>query len=79
MKYPKIKVGGEGYIFDPQETTLKIACCDCGLVHYYAFEIIDNKIKLQVFSDKRATAQLRRHKYGKLQHCSKAKYEMVKK
>jgi len=59
---------GESQIIDTKGELLKLACCDCGLVHYVAVTIIDDSlVKLQFVQDKRATGQLRRHKWGNLQ------------
>jgi len=59
---------GDFQIIDTKGDLLKLACCDCGLVHYIGITIVDDSlVKLQFVSDKRATAQLRRHKYGSLQ------------
>ena len=59
---------GDFQIIDTKGDLLKLACCDCGLVHFIGITIIDDSlVKLQFASDKRATAQLRRHKYGSLQ------------
>ena len=76
---------------------LKLACCDCGLVHSHAFMIkgsshykkavkqnkIDflnmNEIGISIKREPRATAQLRRYKYGDLQNNLKEdKYKLVK-
>ncbi len=79
-KYPKIKTGEDGsYTFNPAETTIYMVCCDCGLVHFWAFEIIDGKIKLTVFVDEKETEELRKQNYGKLQHCKKSMWRLVKK
>ena len=76
---------------------LKLACCDCGLVHSHAFMIkesshykkavkqnkIDflnkNEIGISIKRESRATAQLRRHKYGDLQQNLKEdKYKLIR-
>ena len=62
-----------GYLVDTTEETLKLACCDCGLVHYVGITIKDGRnIMIGFKRDRRATAQLRRHRYGYLQQPIKA-------
>ena len=59
---------GDFQIIDTKGDLLKLACCDCALVHYIGITIIDDSlVKLQFVQDKKATAQLRRHKWGFLQ------------
>ncbi len=63
-KYKKLE-DGMGFDVNTEEETLKIACCDCGLVHYIGITIKDDKnIMIGFKRDRRATAQLRRHSYG---------------
>ena len=59
----------------------KFACCDCGLVHYLCILDEDkDKHGVAFKRDNRATAQLRRNKFGNLQNPSKNdKYKLVKK
>ena len=40
--------------------TLKMACCDCSLVHHIEFRIHDGEMQYRAFRDNRATGQLRR-------------------
>ena len=62
----------KGYIF-------RFACCDCGLVHDMAIADEKNKKHGLAFKrNKRATAQLRRLKYGYLQQEGSPKYRMIK-
>ena len=76
-KYQKYK-DGDSRIIDTKNETLKLACCDCGLVHYIGIAIIDgHSVKLQFVKDKQATAQLRRHDYGSLQRDKSRKYKLV--
>jgi len=66
-KYDKFE-DNTGIKVNTNEETLKIACCDCGLVHYIGITILDEKNVLVGFKrDKRATSQLRRCDYGNLQ------------
>lgn len=44
-------------------TTYKIACCDCGLVHQIKFALRKGKIMIAFFSDRRATSAVRRRKH----------------
>lgn len=62
MKY-KQQYDDDTLEFDPKGDIWKIACCDCGLVHEIALAVEDNgNIGVAIKSDKRATAQKRRHK-----------------
>jgi len=66
-KYPKMR-DYDSQVMDSKGDVLKLACCDCGLVHYVGVTIMDDSlVKLQFLQDKRATGQLRRHGYGRLQ------------
>ena len=66
MKYKKLE-DGMGFTFDSEEVTLKIACCDCGLVHYIGITVLEDKnVSVGFKRDRRATGQLRRHNYGNL-------------
>jgi len=78
-KYNKFE-DGEGRLVNTEEETLKIACCDCGLVHYQGITIKDDKHVITGWKrDERATAQLRRHNYGNLQQNRKQdKYRLSK-
>ena len=50
------------------DTTWKLACCDCGLVHDFQFhKVSDNEFDVASFRNNRSTGQLRRHKWGYLQ------------
>ena len=78
-KYPKY-YDGDCQIIDTKGEILKLACCDCGLAHYIGITVMDDSlVKLQFVKDKRATAQLRRHKYGFLQQDRAPKYNMKQK
>jgi len=37
-------------------------CCDCGLVHFYEFAVLDGRILRRAWRDKRMTASRRRSK-----------------
>lgn len=66
MKYEKL-ADGMGFTFNPDEVTLKIACCDCGLVHYMGITVLPNKdVSVGFKRDRRATGQLRRKNYSYL-------------
>lgn len=67
MKYPKLK-DGEAVRIDLDKDDIKFACCACGKVHHWQFHHIKGNIwDFAFFADRRATGQLRRHKYGSLQ------------
>lgn len=52
-------------VVDMDEPWIKVACCDCGLVHCWAFGLSerDGKLILEINIDRleRCTAQKRRH------------------
>ena len=78
-KYQRYK-NGDSQIINTKNETLKLACCDCGAVHYIGITILDGSlVKLQFVKDKWATAQLRRNNYGSLQYRQNEKYTLVKK
>jgi hypothetical protein len=64
-KYSKIKDYEPTY-FDWRDTTLRFACCDCGLVHDWVFRPNGAKSFVLLRRMNRSTAQLRRHGYGNL-------------
>lgn len=77
-KYHKYK-DGDSQIINAENETLKLACCDCGLVHYIGITVVGNSlVKLQFVKDRRATAQLRRNNYGLLQYRQDKKYKLSK-
>ncbi len=90
-KYTKLN-NNEGQLINSNKECLRLACCDCGMVHTYVFIMKGNKheklagVSLKknevipvIRSEPRATAQLRRHKYGYLQKPTKKdKYKIVK-
>lgn len=73
MKYPKqpnIK---------PTIGLVKLACCDCGLVHTMGFTVDGEGIlRLDYERDNRATAQLRRSKFPYLKEPKKGdKWQLI--
>lgn len=78
-KYKQIQ-SGEGQKFD-DETTVFLACCDCGLVHAFQFHKKSNKEwDMVIFRMNRRTASLRRYEYGSLQNSKNTgKYMMIRK
>lgn len=79
MKYSRDS-GEKPFKICPEEQVLHFACCDCGLVHEWVYEIKgDKQIVMTARRLNRATAQLRRHKFGYLQRPVKSdKYELRK-
>lgn len=76
MKYIQ-RQDNEEIELKPKEI-FRSACCDCGLVHDMAVAAEDNgNIGLAFRRDNRATAQLRRHRFGNLQKKDALKYKMV--
>ena len=45
---------------------IDLACCDCGLVHEFDFEIVKGKIQFKILRNDRSTSQIRRHNNIKL-------------
>lgn len=57
--YPHVEAGQPVEI--KQGHYLKIACCDCSLVHHFEFEVKrGGTVVLRTWRDNRATGQLRR-------------------
>ena len=70
---------GDFQIIDTKGEILKLACCDCGLVHFIGITIVDDSlVKVQFVQDKQASVQLRRHNYGFLQQREKDGYRMIR-
>lgn len=68
MKYPEV-IDGEGVELKPRGRKgrawqiLRLACCDCGLIHSLAFAIEDNgNLGIAVRLEKRRTSAHRRSK-----------------
>lgn len=77
-KYGKIE-DYEEVVFNPSTDILRFACCDCALVHDMRIIIESNDKAMVVFrSHHRATAQLRRYKWGNLQKDGKAQYRLIR-
>lgn len=70
----------EEFLVNYKGEILAIACCDCGLVHQYAFHVYrGGKLGMAAKRENRATAQLRRYDYGYLQQGRKKnKYALVR-
>ena len=77
-KYLKLK-DYEGMPYE-DDTIVRMACCDCGVVHDTILVEEEGEPPVLVFKrNRRATAQLRRHKYGNLQWGrADLRYKMVK-
>lgn len=67
MTYPEV-IDGEAFELKPRGRkgrawqVLRLACCDCGLIHSVAFAIEDNgNLGIAVRMEKRATAAHRRN------------------
>jgi len=68
MRYVKRKDYEEFLVNYSEKQILRLACCDCGLVHSFAFHHYKNgKLGVAAKREPRATAQLRRHRHGALQ------------
>ena len=73
-RYPKL-YDGEVFLIDTAEETLRLACCDCGLVHDVVVRVVVDEdpqpggvVGMALYRNNRSTGQLRRHRYGNLQH-----------
>jgi len=77
-KYTKIKDYGP-LAMPNEDTSLLLACCDCGLVHWLvlAEDKETGERCILAIRDNRRTAQLRRNEYGKL-HDGSGKWRMVR-
>ena len=65
-KYPTLK-DHERVRIEIDKNYLNFSCCDCAKVHTFGFHSIkDNIIDIEIWSDNRATGQLRRHRNIKL-------------
>lgn len=77
MKYKRRVDYEEFFVNYKEQEILRFACCDCGLVHSFAFHMYrGGKLGIATRREGRATAQLRRHKYGCLQQGSNGKYKL---
>ena len=76
MKYYRLEDYEPTY-FDWRDTTLRFACCDCGLVHDIVFRANGSKSFVMFRRRNRSTGQLRRHKYGNL-HDKNNKWKLVR-
>ena len=50
-------------LINPKKEILKLACCDCGLIHQFEFRVMRGIIRIDMRRDNRATGQFRRHNY----------------
>jgi hypothetical protein len=48
------------------KNALKLACCSCGLVHMFNFEVDENFLEITIRRKNRETAMLRQHRSGEL-------------
>lgn len=58
--YPEFE-GGEPLHINWRKSDLKMACCDCGLVHRMRFIVSGKRIRIRAWRDNRSTAALRRY------------------
>ena len=71
-EYIKRKDYEEFLVNYKEKQILRLACCDCGLVHSFAFHMYrGGKLGIATRRENRATAQLRRHNFGNLQQDGK--------
>lgn len=63
-RYVHVKSGGPIYVI--KGVTFKMGCCDCGLVHDIIWEDDeDNRLKMTITRNERATAAMRRKPHAK--------------
>jgi RNase P subunit RPR2 len=63
-RYPKIEAGQRVRV-RWRRKDLKMACCDCGLVHRFRFNVKRGVLTMRGWRDNRATGQIRRRmKHG---------------
>ena len=75
-KYPLVK-DGESFDLDVDKQSLRLACCSCGHVHIiYVERKEEGKCEVILNTDRRGTAQLRRHFFGDLQKVNNTKWGM---
>jgi nitroimidazol reductase NimA-like FMN-containing flavoprotein (pyridoxamine 5'-phosphate oxidase superfamily) len=70
---------GEAFEVDLKDDCLRLACCDCGLVHDIMLRVRGGKIQLLFIQVPRSTSQLRRHDYGNLQTENDSGWVMIRK
>jgi len=73
--YRKKKVNDFVVISDADP--MRFACCDCGMVHTMVFVHNHLNVIVHMWSERRRTAQLRRHRYGNLQQRAIGRWKMV--
>ena len=75
MKYVKHQDYEEFVVNYGEGEILRLACCDCALVHSFAFHVYrGQKVGVAAKREPRSTGQLRRHKYGYLQQDGRLKF-----
>lgn len=80
MRYKKRDDYEEFTVNYGNKEILRLACCDCGLVHSFAFHVYRGKtIGIATRREKQCTAQLRRYNFGDLQQPMKGdKYRIIR-
>jgi len=78
-KYPKVD-DGEPTAIRWRVQSMRFACCDCGLVHSFEFNVSEHGeiIEVTLFGQNRSTAQLRRQKSTNLQHGKVKRWALVR-
>lgn len=62
-----VLIDGESFVFNPKRTLIKLACCDCGLVHEIDLQpLMTGELKMTTKRLGRETAALRRRREGTL-------------
>lgn len=54
------------YTIDPKETWIRLACCDCGLVHDIILEIVGDKIRFTLGTNEEATEKAKKELKGRV-------------
>ncbi len=67
-RYPAWK-DGETVEINPQKAMMKVACCDCGLVHLINYRVAHRQsLKIRVQRLNGSTGQIRRHRKFPARH-----------
>jgi len=79
-QYPKVD-DGEITEIRWRVQSLRFACCDCGLVHKFEFNVSGpgEILEVTLYRKDRSTAALRRQKFGNLQTGKVKKWKMTRK
>lgn len=69
---------GESVEVDYKKDPLLWACCDCGLVHHFEYDIEGDVLTINSWRDNRSTAAIRRHKKPHLLNGSDSIWKLIR-